>query len=163
MEGRDCTPIVLWLNVGHGHFSPPVSARSTTEPNGSKTAENMRTTSGGSISTLTMGDNVLHPAKQFTHPLQSDFRRKYIEKDRKKLGISLRCRLVGSYRRFGTISSPFSRNKRSKKNKVVEWINMAHNRNRWLPGINRLKLGSGKWEFLDLLITYSLFKGDLSP
>jgi len=122
------------------------------------TAENMRTTSGGSSSTLTIGYNMLHPAKPFHHPAQSDFRRKYMEKDCKKLGISFRCRLVGSYRRFGTISPSSSRNKRSKKNKVVEWISMVHNRNRWLTGINRMKLGSGKWKFLDLLINYSLFK-----
>ena len=71
--------------------------------------------------------------------------------------------MVGSHRRFGTIPSrdyifPSSRTKRSKKNKVVEWISMAHNRNRWLPGINRMNLGSGKWEFLGLLITYDFFK-----
>jgi hypothetical protein len=34
----------------------------------------MRTTSGGSSSTLTIGEKVLHPAEQFPHPPQSDFR-----------------------------------------------------------------------------------------
>ena len=86
-----------WPKVGHGHFTPPVSARNTTEPNGSKTAENMRTTSGGSSSTLAIGKNVLHPAKPFSRPPQSDFRRKYFEKNRKTLDTSLRCRLVGGY------------------------------------------------------------------
>jgi hypothetical protein len=94
---------------------------------------------------------VLHPAKLFLQPPQSDFRRKYIEKDRKKLDVSFRCRLVGSYRSFGTISSPSSRKKQSKKNKVVEWISMAHNGNRWLPGINRLKQVQENGNFL----TYS--------
>jgi hypothetical protein len=70
---------------------------------------------------------------------QSDFKRKYIENDRKSMDRSLRGKLVGGYR-----SSPSSRIKRSKKNKVVEWISMIYKRNRWLFVINRRKFTFSK-------------------
>jgi hypothetical protein len=73
-EDRDCSRFVQWPNVGHGHLTPPVSARRSTEPNGSKTAENMRTRSGGSTSTLRLRllreaggypPNVLQPTEAY--------------------------------------------------------------------------------------------------
>jgi hypothetical protein len=89
-----------------------------------------------------------HPPPPPSQTLEESMSRRIF----KKWDVSFMCYLIGGYRRFGTISFPSSRVKLSKKNEMVKWINVARNRDRQLPGVNRVKLVSIKGgKFLHLL------------